>query len=263
MKARSRLFLFCFLFVKVIVPPTFLRRQLVCIVTLKHLSTPPPRSIGCQCRRWQYQRRSAKHTGALRQNNANLLRMTCFFCSSSRKVQSPFEHPASKAMALIPALWQTCDHLQPIATLVNALFSRSRNRTGKICCWSSPWQDALHKLAAPRVVPASEKDAADGAGGERIHQAKSSSKVNSGMNTLRRRRGGVIEQDNSAICTSVRVLGHGPRDLQGAQIMFVPVSCVPPSLRRVVAEEDETVCFFMVWSGSLSDLWHEEVTCDV
>jgi hypothetical protein len=40
---------------------------------------------------------------------------------------------------------------------------------------------------------------------------------------------------------------------------------VPPAIRRTLAVGDETVCFFMSWSASLSDRWHDEVTvsCDV
>ena len=97
----------------------------------------------------------------------------------------------------------------------------------------------------------------------RARHASRGGKADISESTQRVRRGGIVENDNDALCKIIRVAGHGPSDLQSAPVLFLPVSCVPPSLRRVLAKGDETVCFFMSWSASLSDRWHDEVTCDV
>jgi hypothetical protein len=81
----------------------------------------------------------------------------------------------------------------------------------------------------------------------------------------RKRKDALVDEHSDAACTMIRVSGHGPCDLQSSPLLFLPAACVPPAIRRTLAVGDETVCFFMSWSASLSDRWHDEVTvsCDV
>lgn len=127
--------------------------------------------------------------------------------------------------------------------------------TAKICCWNWRWQDASEKLA----TAADDAIAAAGADGDGGVDEVPIARLKEAKRSLRRRRGGIMEHDNDAPCSVARVSGHGPSDMQTAAGMFLPVVCAPPSTRRVLAEGDETVCFFMVWSASLGDRWQEEV----
>jgi hypothetical protein len=79
----------------------------------------------------------------------------------------------------------------------------------------------------------------------------------------RKRKDALVDEHNDAACAMIRVSGHGPCDLQSSPLLFLPAACVPPALRRSLAVGDETVCFFMSWSASLSDRWHDEVSRDV
>jgi hypothetical protein len=134
-----------------------------------------------------------------------------------------------------------------------------------VCAWGWHWHAALSKfslaLDGQTLVAAAEKELA-------LHIEKVREKQGGIMRFLggmkaesgrEKRRGGISETDTDAVCKMSRVLGHGPCDLQSVAAMFLPVACVPPPLRRVVAENDETVCFFMTWSCSSSDRWHDEV----
>jgi hypothetical protein len=138
------------------------------------------------------------------------------------------------------------------------------NMSAKLCCWSWPWRDAVEKIGR---AGAAESGAAEGSGQQKqsaVPNQPAVSKLQHASAARRARRGAVFdEHDGGAVSLVARVLGHGPCDLQAATAALLPVACAPPSLRRVVAEGDETVCFFMVWSGSMSDRWHDEVTCDV
>lgn len=146
------------------------------------------------------------------------------------------------------------------------------NLVGKLCAWSWHWHAALAKFSLAQdgqaAVAAAEKELALHVEGVREKQGgfgrffagSKEKKLQSGAKG--RRRGGILENDagNDAVCKMTRVLGHGPCDLQSVAAIFLPVACVPPTLRRVVAENDEAVCFFMTWSASSSDRWHDEVT---
>ena len=141
-----------------------------------------------------------------------------------------------------------------------------------MCAWGWHWHAALAKFSlaqdgqaavaaegtalALHVESVREKQGGFG----RFFAGSKERKFQSGARG--KRRGGIMEDDagNGAACKMTRVLGHGPCDLQSAAAMFLPVACVPPTLRRVVAENDQAVCFFMTWSASSSDRWHDEVT---
>ncbi len=136
--------------------------------------------------------------------------------------------------------------------------------------WCHHWHAALEKFGLARdgrpLATAEERASVVMGESGKIVRGRHDSrggKVDISGAMQRVRRGGIQENDDDALCRIIRVAGHGPSDLQCAPVLFLPVSCVPPSLRRALAKGDETVCFFMSWSASLSDRWHDEVTCDV
>jgi hypothetical protein len=136
----------------------------------------------------------------------------------------------------------------------------------KVCAWGWHWHAALKKFGLAQ-------DGSAAATAEQLKVAMSSGPKPATLRNLEGNFGSkgvtsatygkneLLEESSSfAVCKLIRVLGHGPCDMQSAPILFLPVASAPTSLRRQLAATDETVCFFMTWSGSLSDHWHDEAS---
>ncbi len=109
------------------------------------------------------------------------------------------------------------------------------NFTAKTCAWSCHWQAALEKfgLAADgQPFVREKKREAEGGEGDRA-LLFSSKKVQVPKGSERQRRAALVDKSDEACCRMVSVLGHGPCDMQSSAAMFLPVACVPPSIRRV------------------------------
>ncbi len=149
-------------------------------------------------------------------------------CKNSLARPSPLLTPAQECSHTLRAPCREGDD-------ANALNPRTiANFTAKTCAWSCHWHAALEKfgLAADgRPIASAEEREAAMKGGKT--QLLDSSKVQVTKAAERRRRGALVDDSTDAACSMMRVLGHGPCDLQSSAAMFLPVACVPPSVRCV------------------------------